>query len=215
MSTAHPSGWPARTGPRRLTPPGSPPCRTRLCSTISCRSPFLRFDRRPGGHDQVQRTPRAAGSRSESPPCTRGSGSKPVCLDDVWEAKTGRSPRIGALRAVPGPAARLRNLAERHFTPIGAGSRATPHAADVEANRETCRGDGEGAKPAGGRLSMAPVLARFERFIWLSSQITPHCHASRRSVPGSIDPPRTRASQRRGVPGVAVPEGCERGRPGL
>ena len=62
---------------------------------------------------------------------------------------------------------------------------------------------------------MAPVLARFERFIWLSSQITPHCHASRRSVPGSIDPPRTRASLRRGVPGVAVPEGCERGRPGL
>ena len=85
-STARSSGWPSRAGPRRLTPPGSPPYRTRCCSTISCHPPvppFLRFDRRPGGHDQVQPTPRPAGFRSESPPLTRGAVAKTFLFCDV------------------------------------------------------------------------------------------------------------------------------------
>ena len=42
-------------------------------ATFSCHPPFFCFDHRPGGHDQVQPTPRPAGSRSESPPLTRGA----------------------------------------------------------------------------------------------------------------------------------------------
>ena len=64
-STARPSGWPARTGPRRLTPPASPPYCMRRCSVFSCRPPFLRSDRRPGGHDQVQPTANRRRSRAE------------------------------------------------------------------------------------------------------------------------------------------------------
>ena len=73
-------------GPRRLTPPRSPPYRTRCCSTISCHPPvppFLRFDRRPGGHDRVKRTPRPAGSRSKSPPLTRGAVARTFLFCDV------------------------------------------------------------------------------------------------------------------------------------
>ena len=49
----------------------------------TCSPPFLRFDRRPGGHDQVQPTPRPAGFRSESPPLTRGAVARTFFFRDV------------------------------------------------------------------------------------------------------------------------------------
>ena len=50
----------------------------------------------------------------------------------------------------------LPNLTERHVTPIGVGSRASPHSADVDANWGTAAEDGEGANLAGGQFVDGP-----------------------------------------------------------
>ena len=82
-----------------------------------------------------------------------------------------------------------------------------PSRTDRHGHGGSCREDeedweaaanGEGAKLAGGRLSMAPALSHYELFRWFSSQITPRCRGLRRSVLGSTDPPPIRSSRRRG-----------------
>ena len=69
--------------------------------------------------------------------------------------------RASAGRQYHGTTERLHlpNLTERHVTPIGVGSRATPHSADVDANWGAAEGMvKERSVPEGG-LSMAPVLS--------------------------------------------------------
>ena len=56
----------------------------------------------------------------------------------------------------------LPNLTERHVTPIGVGSRASPHSADVDANWGTAAEEAKERTLREGSLSMAPVLSHGE-----------------------------------------------------
>ena len=104
----------------------------------------------PTGNADAMRSRLRSSPIDHGNPCDRSSGDRNAVVPGRRRASAGRQYHGTTERS------HLPNLTERHVTPIGVGSRATPHSADVDANQGAAAADGEGAKLAGGRVVDGP-----------------------------------------------------------